>query len=58
MTALAVCWWLIVTAPHDSLGRQMGPFASAQQCEIARAAFEGDRGTNRLRLAACVQGVR
>lgn len=55
LTAIAV-WWLLVLHPYDEAGRQIGPFANAQQCELAREKYDG-RGGPKLTRTACVPGL-
>lgn len=57
MTGALLVWWLVVTAPAEAVGRQVGPFESAEQCGRALRSFTEARGSNRAHFGICVQGV-
>lgn len=54
-----VIWFLLILAPNEAAGRQVGPFVDHSSCLVAKNIYNEQisRYTNRLQ-SECVKGTR
>lgn len=57
MSGMWLVWYLVILAPTDAAGRQVGPFGSEAQCKVAEAAYNNFWRTWSSPQSICVQGA-
>lgn len=54
---ITIVWFLLILAPNEGAGRQVGPFANEAQCRAAERAYNQKQDRYLGPQSICVQGA-